>query len=405
MALREKLRNAWNAFAKAPPDYTSEGPITLTPSIASGSPTRTSPFRFSNERSIISSIYTCMSNDVAGLPIRHISLDDKGRYRADVVSGLNTCLTMEPNLDQGPRQFRQDIAQTLFDRGVAAIIPVDTSVEPNETGKYDIFSLRVGEIVAWHAQHVRVSAYNEKKGIREEVLLEKRDVAIVENPFYAVMNEPSSTLQRLIRKLGLLDTIDEASSSGKLDIIIQLPYVVKTEQRRQQAQQRRDDIEFQLRGSQYGIAYADATEKITQLNRPAENNLLTQIEFLTRQLYTQLGLTEDVMSGTAAEEVMNNYYNRTIEPILDAIVEAMQRSFLGRAAFAGKERVAYFRNQFRFASMKDLAEIGDKFTRNEILTSNEMRQLMGIPPSDDPKADELRNSNMPRDNTELEPVA
>jgi hypothetical protein len=285
---------------------------------------------------------------------------------------------------------------TLFDKGVAAIVPVDTSQKPNDDGFVDIYSMRIGEVLAWYPKHVRVNLYNEEKGQREEIVLPKSTVALVENPLYAVMNEPNSTLQRLIRKLGLLDAVDEQSSSGKLDIIIQLPYVIKSEARRQQAEARKADIEFQLRGSQYGIAYTDGTEKITQLNRPAENNLLKQVEFLTNMLYTQLGLTPDVMDGTADEEAMTNYFGRTIEPIIDAIVEAMQRAFLGIRGLQRDERVKYFRDPFKFVPVKDIAEVADKFTRNEILTSNEIRGFMGIPPSSDPKADKLQNSNMPQ---------
>jgi len=309
---------------------------------------------------------------------------------------LNECLVWEPNLDQSPRAFLQDIAMTLFDKGVAAIVPVDTSRDPQTNLLYDIYSLRVGDIVTWYPKHVRVNVYNENEGRREEVTLEKRSVAIIENPLYSVMNEPNSTLQRLIRKLGLLDAVDEQSGSGKLDLIIQLPYVIKSEARRQQAEQRREDIEFQLKGSQYGIAYTDGTEKITQLNRPAENNLLKQVEYLTNLLYSQLGLTPEVMDGTADEDAMVLYYSRTIEPILDAIVQAMQRAFLGPMGSLGDQRIKYFRDPFKLVPVKDIAEIADKFTRNEILSANEIRTSLGIKPSSDPKADQLVNSNMPQ---------
>jgi len=292
---------------------------------------------------------------------------------------------------------------SLFDKGVAALVPVDTTINPNTNEIFDIYSLRVGEIVNWYPKHVRLSVYNEEKGAREEVTLEKRFVAIVENPLYSVMNEPNSTLQRLLRKLSLLDTVDEASSSGKLDLIIQLPYVIKSEARRQQAETRRKDIEFQLKGSQYGIAYTDATEKITQLNRPTENNLLKQVEYLTNMLYGQLGITEEIMNGTADEKAMINYFNRTIEPIVDAVVEAMQRSFLGPKGTDNAERILYFRNPFKLVPVADLAEIADKLGRNEIVSSNEFRGFLGMGPSNDPKADELRNSNMPHASTE--PVA
>jgi hypothetical protein len=350
---------------------------------------------FSNERSIISSIYTRLGIDVAAVDIRHVRMDDNQRYLEDVDSGLNNCLTLEANLDQAARAFRQDIAMTLFDRGVAALVPVDTTINPSTSGSFDIKTLRVGEIVAWYPRHVRVNVYNEAIGRREEVTLEKKFVAIVENPLYAVMNEPNSTLQRLIRKLNLLDAVDEASSSGKLDLIIQLPYVIKSEARRKQAEQRRKDIEFQLKGSQYGIAYTDGTEKVTQLNRAAENNLLTQIEYLMKMLYAQLGLTEEVMNGTADEKAMLNYNNRTIRPILDAIVESMRRTFLTKTARSQKQTVLYFSDPFKLVPIGDIAEIADKFTRNEILSANEVRSVIGIKPSSDPKADELRNSNMP----------
>jgi putative sterol carrier protein len=355
-------------------------------------------FTIPNERSIISSIYTRLTIDVASVGIRHVRLDDSDRYLEDVDSGLNNCLTLEANMDQAAQAFRQDIVMTLFDKGVAAIVPVDTTINPSQSGAFDIQTLRVGEIVAWMPQHVRVSLYNEQIGRREEIVLEKKFVAIVENPLYSVMNEPNSTLQRLIRKLNLLDAVDEQSSSGKLDIIIQLPYVIKSEARRQQAEQRRKDIEFQLKGSQYGIAYTDGTEKVTQLNRPAENNLLTQVQFLTEMLYGQLGLTEAVMNGTADEKAMLNYNNRTIEPILTAIVEAMKRTFLTKTARTQRQSIMYFKDPFKLVPINDIAEIADKFARNEILTSNELRQVIGFKPAKDPKADKLMNSNMPQPN-------
>jgi Phage portal protein len=394
LAIRDRFRRVWNAFRNTTPE-TSDLAYGTTSYYGGSSPSR-SPLRIYNERSIVSSIYTKLSVDVSSIPIKHVLVDDQKRYIGDVESAFNDCLTLEPNIDQGPRAFRQDIAMTLFDKGVAAIVPVDTSQKPNDDGFVDIYSMRIGEVLAWYPKHVRVNLYNEEKGQREEIVLPKSTVALVENPLYAVMNEPNSTLQRLIRKLGLLDAVDEQSSSGKLDIIIQLPYVIKSEARRQQAEARKADIEFQLRGSQYGIAYTDGTEKITQLNRPAENNLLKQVEFLTNMLYTQLGLTPDVMDGTADEEAMTNYFGRTIEPIIDAIVEAMQRAFLGIRGLQRDERVKYFRDPFKFVPVKDIAEVADKFTRNEILTSNEIRGFMGIPPSTDPKADKLQNSNMPQ---------
>ena len=394
MAIFDRVRKVWNAFVSAQPEVidSTHGPTTY---FGGGSPSR-SPLRIYNERTIISSVYTKLSIDVAGIDIKHVRLDDQDRYIEDADSHLNTCLTLQPNIDQGPRQFRQDIALTLFDKGVAAIVPIETSTNPNTNKAFDVINMRVAEVVAWYPQKVRVNVYNERTGLREELVLDKNYVAIIENPLYAVMNEQNSTLQRLIRKLGLLDAVDEQSSSGKLDVIIQLPYVIKSESRRQQAENRREDIEFQLRGSKYGIAYIDGTEKITQLNRPAENNLLAQVEYLTKLLYNQLGLTEDVMNGTADEEAMLNYFNRTIEPILDAIVEAMQRSFLGLTGVQDRERIQYFRDPFKLVPVKEIAEIADKFTRNEILSSNEIRSFMGIPPSSDPKADMLVNSNMPQ---------
>lgn len=310
-------------------------------------------------------------------------------------SSLNDCLTVEANLDQGAQAFRQDIALSLFDKGVVAIVPVDTTIDPSVSGSFDIKTMRVGEIVAWHPKHVRVNVYNEDKGYREQITLEKKFVAIVENPFYSVMNEPNSTLQRLIAKLNLLDAVDEQSSSGKLDLIIQLPYVIKSEARRQQAEQRRKDIEFQLKGSQYGIAYTDGTEKVTQLNRPAENNLLEAIKYLTDMLYTQLGLTPEVMSGTADEATMLNYKSRTLKPILDAIVESMRRTFLTKTGRSQGQSIMYFDDPFKLVPISQLAEIADKFTRNEIASSNEIRTVVGWKPSKDPKADKLQNSNMP----------
>jgi hypothetical protein len=362
--------------------------------------------RIPNERSMISSIFTRLSIDVASVDMRHVRLDDENRYKEDIDSGLNNCLTVEANIDQASRAFRQDISLTLFDRGVAAVVPVDTTISPQTSGGYDILTLRVGEITQWFPKHVRISLYNEATAQREEITLEKSAVAIVENPLYSVMNEPNSTLQRLLNKLNLLDVIDEQSASGKLDIIIQLPYVIKSEARREQAEQRRKDIEFQLKGSQYGIAYTDGTEKITQLNRPAENNMMSQIEYLTEMLYGQLGLTKEVMDGTADEKAMLNYWNRTIEPILTAITQAMVRTFLTKTARTQKQTVLFFRDPFRLVPIENIAEIADKFTRNEIMTSNEMRQVVGMAPHTDPKADKLLNSNMPQgsDTPAVKPV-
>lgn len=403
MAVLDRLKKVWNAFANpiVKPEELNFGSTTY---FGGSGPSR-SLIRVPTERSIVSSIYTTLSVDVAGMPIKHVKVDEEKRYISDMETALNSCLTLEPNIDQGPRAFRQDIALTLFDRGVAAIVPVDTAIKPSDNGFTDIYTLRVGEILEWYPKHVRINLWNDEKGIREEILLPKRAVAIVENPLYSVMNEPNSTLQRLIRKLGLLDAVDEQSGSGKLDIIIQLPYVIKSEARRQQAEARREDIEFQLRGSKYGIAYTDGSEKITQLNRPAENNLLKQVEYLTGLLYNQLGLTEEVMNGTADEEAMTNYYNRTIEPLVQAIVEAMQRTFIAGSGVGRNEAIKWFREPFKFTAAKDLAEIVDKFSRNEIVTPNEIRSWLGMPPSKDPKADKLLNSNMPQAENTLEPAS
>lgn len=397
--VKEGLRHSWNAIRDA--NYLdgihSHGGHGMG-YYASPSRNRLS---FSSERSIISSIYTRLSIDVAGIDIRHVRTDAEGRYLSDMISGLQDCLQVDPNLDQGPQQFHQDIAMTLFEKGVAAIVPVETDISPLDTGGYDIQSVRVGEVVAWHPQHVRVSLYDERTGERKEVTLPKKMVAVVENPLYAVMNEPNSTLKRLVSKLGMMDSIDEQASSGKLDMIIQLPYVIKSEARRQQAEQRRKDIEFQLKGSQYGIAYTDGTEKIQQLNRPVENNLLKQIEFLTGQLYVQLGLTEEVMNGTADEKAMLNYHNRTIKPIVRAISEEIKRKFLTKTARTQGQSIMFFRDPFALVPMEQVAEIADKFTRNEVLSANEIRQGIGFKPSTDPKADQLINSNMPQPGSDM----
>lgn len=392
-SIGSKLKHAWNAFVNEDVKNRSVGYGEYGPSYGVR-PDRTR-LTGSGERSIIASIYTRLSIDVAAMSIRHVRLDENDRYTGDVESGLNECLIVEANIDQAARAFRQDIAMMLFDEGVAAIVPVETSLNPNVTAGFDIHQLRVGRIVEWYPKHVKVSVYNDRIGRRQDMILPKGYVAIIENPLYSVMNEPNSTLQRLVRKLNLLDAVDEQSASGKLDLIIQLPYVIKSEARKQQAEQRRKDIELQLKGSQYGIAYTDGTEKITQLNRPAENNLLKQVEYLMAMLYGQLGLTEDIMNGTADEKAMLNYYNRTIEPVLDSIVEAMRRSFLTKTARTQKQSVLYFRDPFKLVPINDIAEIADKFTRNEILSANEVRSFIGIKPSSDPKADELKNSNMP----------
>lgn len=393
MAIRDRLAHAWNAFVnrEAETGYFNRD-------LGASYATRPDRVRFtvSNERSIISSIYTRLSIDVAAVVIRHVRLDDQDRFLEEIDSGLNNCLKIEANVDQGGSAFRQDLAMTLFDEGVIALVPIDTSMSPLTTGGYDIRTMRVGRVVQWYPRHVRVSVYNDGTGRREEITLEKRSVAIIENPLYPVMNEPNSTLQRLIRKLNLLDYVDEQSSSGKLDLIIQLPYVIKSDARKQQAEQRRQDIEFQLKGSKYGIAYTDGTEKITQLNRPAENNLHQQVKDLIELLYTQLGLTAEVMNGTADEKTMLNYNNRTVEPVVRAITEGIARSFLTKTARSQKQSVTYFRDPFKLVPVADIAEIADKLTRNEILSSNEVRSIVGFKPAKDPKADQLRNSNMPQ---------
>lgn len=389
------LKHAWNVFSNQEARNKAR-PYGYYGSGTSGRRPDRARLLIPNERSIISSIMTRLSIDVASVDMRHVRTDDQNRYLDDIDSGLNNCLTVEANLDQAARAFRQDAAMTLFDRGVCALVPVDTTINPEQTGGFDILTLRVGEVVQWFPHHVRLSVYNEDSGQREEITLMKTAVAIIENPLYSVMNEANSTLQRLLHKLNLLDVVDEQSASGKLDIIIQLPYVIKSEARRQQAEQRRKDIEFQLKGSQYGIAYTDGTEKITQLNRPAENNLMSQVEFLVEMLYGQLGLTEEVMNGTADEKAMLNYWNRTIEPVLTAMVEAMRRTFLTKTARTQKQTVAFFRDPFRLVPIENIAEIADKFTRNEIMSSNEMRQVVGLAPHKDPKADQLVNSNMPQ---------
>jgi hypothetical protein len=397
MALGARLAHAWNAFTnQTPTDSFAEYSFGQGGVASYGARPDRVRLRYSNERSIISSIYTRLSIDVASIDIRHVRLDKDKRYTEDLDTGLNNCLTIEANLDQAARAFRQDVAMTLFDKGVVAIVPVDTTLDPSTSGAFDIKTMRVGEVVTWYPRHVKVSLYNEATGNRQDLTLEKRLVAIVENPLYSVMNEKNSTLSRLIRKLNMLDAVDEASSSGKLDLIIQLPYIIKSEARRQQAEQRRADVEFQLKGSKYGIAYTDGTEKITQLNRPAENNLLAQVTYLTMELYAQLGLTAEVMNGTADEKAMLNYMNRTIEPVLAAITEAMKRTFLTKTARSQLQSIAYFRDPFKLVPLTEFADIADKLARNEVMSSNELRQAIGVKPSTDPKADKLQNSNMPQ---------
>jgi hypothetical protein len=394
MAIADRIKHAWNAFFDDA--FRRDLNFNYGPMMYGGQrPDRSRPM-FGNERSIVSSIYTRLSVDSAAVDILHVRLDDEKRYLSDVDSGLNNCLTIEANLDQAARAFRQDVVMTIFEQGCVAIVPVDTTINPMLSGGFDVKTMRVGRIVGWHPQHVRVEVYNEHDGQRYEVTLEKKFVAIVENPLYSVMNEPNSTLQRLIRKLKMLDDMDDLASSGKLDMIIQLPYVIKSEARRADANRRRTEIEDQLRGSKYGIAYTDGTEKITQLNRPVENGLFAQIQYLTDQLYSHLGLTPEVMNGTADEPTMKNYYNRTIEPVIAAIVEAMRRTFLTKTARSQGQSIMAFRDPFKMVPIADLADIADKFSRNEILSANEVRSIIGVKPSSDPKADQLVNSNMPQ---------
>lgn len=397
----ERLRRSWNVFVGR--DERDQAPARRSyfdygyGASYSHRPDRTR-LQSTNERStIISSIYTRLGIDVAAVDIKHVRLGDNDRYMEDIVSGLNNCLTLEANIDQGASAFKQDLAMTIFDKGVAAVVPVDTTGDMFLGSNYDILTMRVGEVVQWYPRHVKVSVYNdaENRGRREEIILPKRMVAIIENPLYSVMNEPNSTLQRLIRKLNMLDSLDDQASSGKLDIIIQLPYTIRTDARRNEAEKRRKDIEMQLAGSKYGIAYADGTERITQLNRPAENNMLGQVQYLTEMLYAQLGLTPAVFNGTADERTMLNYHNRTIDPVLRAISEGFRRSFLTKTARTQRQSIMYFRDPFKLVAVTEIAEIGDKFTRNEILSPNDIRTIIGIKPDMNPKSDELRNRNMP----------
>lgn len=357
-----------------------------------------------NERSIVTSVINRIALDVASISIKHCRLDESGRYSEDLKTTLNDRLNLEANIDQTSRAFIQDIVMTMLDKGVAVIVPVDTSTNLNDTASYDIYSMRVGTVVNWYPSQVKVSVYNDRRGIREEILISKEKVAIIENPLYSVMNEPNSTLQRLMRKLALLDSIDEQNSSGKLDLIIQLPYTVRSELRKQQASERRQDIEKQLTGSKYGIAYIDGTEKVTQLNRPVENNLMKQIEYLTSMLYSQLSITQGVLDGTADDNVMNNYYTRTVEPLISAICDEMDRKFISKTARTQRQKIMYFRDPFRLIPISKVGEIADSFTRNEILTSNEVRQIIGRKPSSDPKADQLVNSNINQSNAEVKNI-
>lgn len=390
MKFGERLQHAWNAFFNKDPTVKRED-------YGMGYSYRPDRPKFTtrgSDRSIVTSVYNRIALDVAALDIKHCRLDEDDRYVEDMDSHLNRCLTVEANIDQTGRAFIQDAVISLLDEGKVALVPIETTFNPAKTGSFDITNMRVGQIMEWFPESVLVKVYNEKTGRREELRVPKKTTAIVENPFYTVMNEPNSTMQRLIRKLSLLDSVDEQSSSGKLDLIIQLPYLIKTEARRKQAETRRKEIEMQLAGSKYGIAYTDGTERITQLNRPIENNLLKQIEYLTSQLYSQLNITQSVMDGTADEKTMLNYITRTVEPIVAAIVDEMKRKFLTKTALTQHQSIMFFRDPFKLVPVNNIADIADKFTRNEIMTSNEIRQKIGMKPSKDPKADQLVNSNI-----------
>lgn len=398
MALVDRLKNSWNAFI-------GRDPTPRSMVYGYSYPTRPDRVRFSrgNERSIITSIYNRIAVDAASIDIKHVKLDKDGKYESDMDSGLNNCLTLEANIDQAARAFRQDIIMSLLDEGHVAIVPTDATSSIVESNSYDIITMRTGKIIQWYPTSVRVQVYNERLGKRQEIILPKKSVAIVENPFYAVMNEPNSNLQRLIKKLALLDITDENIASGKLDLIIQLPYVIKTDARRKQAEERRRLIEAQLEGSpKYGIAYTDGTEKITQLNKPLENQLLNQVQMLQEYLFAQMGITQDILNGSAKEEVMQNYYTRTIEPILSAITEELNRKFITSTARTKGQSIMFFRDPFKLVPVGTMAELADKLTRNEIMTPNEMRQKMGLMPSKDKEADDLRNRNISKSKEELE---
>lgn len=386
MGIFDVLRHSWDVFRNREPTYYNIG------SSSTYRPDRIRTF-IRNEQSIVTSIYTRIALDVASINIRHCRVDENGRFKEYISSGLDNCLNLEANIDQTGRAFKQDIVESMFDEGVVAIVPVDTTMNPTKTGSYDIQTMRTGKILEWYPEHVKVQLYNQKTGYREELILSKRIVGIIENPMYSIINEPNSTMQRLIRKLTLLDRVDETTSSGKLDMIIQLPYVIKSESRRKEAEKRKKDIEEQLKGP-YGIAYVDGTEKIIQLNRPVENNLMKQVEYLRNELYSQLGITQEVLNGTADEQTMLNYNSRTIEPIVSAITDEMTRKFLTKTARSQSQTIMFFRDPFRLVPVNNIAEIADKLTRNEILTSNEIRGVIGFKPSDDPKADKLINSNL-----------
>ena len=389
-SIGSRLKRAWNAFTnRDPPGSVNYG------GGYSYRPDRVRMNR-SNDRTIMTAIYTRMATDAAAVTINHVSLDESGRYNETVDSGLNSCLNLSANIDQTGRALRYDLFLSMLDEGVVAVVPVDKEYDP-ATGEEEIQSMRVGKVKEWYPQDVRIELYNEKTGRKEEITLPKSEVALIENPFYAVMNEPNGTVQRLIRKLNLMDVIDEQLGSSKLDLIIQLPYVVRSEQQKQRADQRRAELERQLEGSKYGIAYTDGTEHVTQLNRSLENNLLKTVEYLTNMAYSQLGLTPEIMNGTANEVTMNNYEQRTIEPLVAAAVDEMKRKFLPAEKLAGEESLMYFRDPFKLAPVSTVAEMADKFTRNEIMTSNEFRQIIGMKPVKDERADQLRNANMPQE--------
>lgn len=389
MGLIERVQRGWNAFRNRDPTYNFQN-------IGEASYYRPDRPRFTrgNERSIVTSVYNRIALDVSNINIQHVRLDDNGRFTSVIESDLNGCLSLDANIDQTGRAFIQDAVMSMLDEGCVALIPVVTDVDPEDSNSYKIFSMRTGKIIEWRPDKVKIQAYNDLTGRREEIVLPKSAVAIVENPLYAVINEPNSTMQRLIRKLNLMDVTDEQTASGKLDLIIQLPYVIKTEARQKQAEDRRKSIEMQLASSKYGIAYTDGTEHITQLNRSVENNLMKQVEYLTNMLYSQLGITQAILDGTADEQSMLNYYSRTIEPIISAITDEMKRKFLSKTARSQGQSIMFFRDPFKLVPVNNIAEIADKFTRNEIMTSNEFRQIIGMKPSDDPKADKLWNSNI-----------
>lgn len=395
MSFLDRISRGWNAFMsnKDPTDDYAYSRYVDT-SISYGR--RPDRIRLSrgNEKSILTAVLNKIAMDVASINIRHVMLDENKRFLEERDSHLNECLSLDPNVDQTAKALVQDIVLSMFDEGCVAVVPTDTTDDPNDTNSYDILSLRTGKILAWYPQHVRVRLYNERTGKYSELMLPKRMMSIIENPLFAIMNEPNSTMQRLTRKLVLLDAIDEMSGSGKLDLIIQLPYVVKSQARRQQADTRRKEIEDQLKSSQYGIAYTDGTEKITQLNRSVDNQLLKQVEYLTNLLYSQLGITAEILNGTADANTLNNYYNRTVEPILAAIVDEMKRKFLTKTARTQGQSIMYFRDPFKLIPISEAAELADKMTRNEIMTANEIRQAIGMKPSQDPHADELRNANL-----------